>query len=277
MANTGGAPGGPSSPMRIPSPPLRRFHSAFTSGEAQFVQSPGQLPPSSIENSPSPLIAGWTPNRTPASQAGSSTYSTGGRGRRNNTTGQQRTVRRVASRFFNAPNSPDMGLNREWSLFEQVMQNEGQLRAREGSSLQRRPSRNTMFVPAGQTLETIASGSSTPGSFQSPEGQALSAPSYESTPAERAMSPEDNASEYDSDDSQDSTHSNARNTDIPAKSPRWLQLPTITPLHKNILKCAVAYFLGSLFTYNSTLSQLVTSWTTNDGLPSQSGHMVATV
>ncbi|KAF9792510.1 Fusaric acid resistance protein-like-domain-containing protein, partial [Thelephora terrestris] len=59
---------------------------------------------------------------------------------------------------------------------------------------------------------------------------------------------------------------------------RW-KPPSLSPLHRKILKCAVAYFIGSLFTFNPTLSGLITSVisTGDESAPSQSGHMVATV
>ncbi|KAI0088109.1 Fusaric acid resistance protein-like-domain-containing protein [Irpex rosettiformis] len=59
-------------------------------------------------------------------------------------------------------------------------------------------------------------------------------------------------------------------------------LPTVSlsPLHKNILKCCVAYFIGSLFTYSPFLSGFIADITggdPGDRSPSPSGHMVATV
>jgi len=58
------------------------------------------------------------------------------------------------------------------------------------------------------------------------------------------------------------------------------RLPTLPTLYRNILKCSLAYFLGSLFTYYSPLSRFI-SELTQDGpgekYPSAMGHMVATV
>jgi hypothetical protein len=57
-------------------------------------------------------------------------------------------------------------------------------------------------------------------------------------------------------------------------------LPTLPTLYRNILKCSLAYFLGSLFTYYAPLSRFI-SELTQDGpgekYPSAMGHMVATV
>ena len=66
-------------------------------------------------------------------------------------------------------------------------------------------------------------------------------------------------------------------------SRNWLSnLPTLTPLQRNILKCSIAYFIGSLFTFSPYLSGFIsdlTSYGPSDGerVPSPAGHMVATV
>jgi hypothetical protein len=61
---------------------------------------------------------------------------------------------------------------------------------------------------------------------------------------------------------------------------RLSHLPTLPPLYRNILKCSLAYFLGSLFTYYAPLSRFIAELT-QDGpgekYPSAMGHMVATV
>jgi hypothetical protein len=61
---------------------------------------------------------------------------------------------------------------------------------------------------------------------------------------------------------------------------RLSRLPTLPTLYRNILKCSLAYFLGSLFTYYDPLSRFI-SELTQDGpgekYPSAMGHMVATV
>jgi hypothetical protein len=53
---------------------------------------------------------------------------------------------------------------------------------------------------------------------------------------------------------------------------RWSQL---SALQKNIVKCSIAYFLGSLFTFNPYLSEIVGR--VSGGGPSASAHMVSTV
>ncbi|ETW81116.1 putative aromatic acid exporter [Heterobasidion irregulare TC 32-1] len=57
-------------------------------------------------------------------------------------------------------------------------------------------------------------------------------------------------------------------------------MPALPTLYRNILKCSVAYFIGSLFTYSPYLSGLISAITTRESserFPAPSGHMVATV
>ena len=66
---------------------------------------------------------------------------------------------------------------------------------------------------------------------------------------------------------------------------RWWQqplsyLPTLPTLYRNILKCSLAYLLGSLFTYYPPLAQFISELTQDspaEKYPSIMGHMVATV
>jgi hypothetical protein len=64
------------------------------------------------------------------------------------------------------------------------------------------------------------------------------------------------------------------------KGLNWPRVPTLTPVQKNILKCSVAYFLGSLFTFSPYLSGIISDVRANGPgtrTPSGSAHMVATV
>ncbi|KAF8269290.1 Fusaric acid resistance protein-like-domain-containing protein [Lactarius quietus] len=58
------------------------------------------------------------------------------------------------------------------------------------------------------------------------------------------------------------------------------RVPALPTLYRNILKCSIAYFVGSLFTYYAPLSRFIAELT-QDGpgekYPSATGHMVATV
>jgi hypothetical protein len=59
-----------------------------------------------------------------------------------------------------------------------------------------------------------------------------------------------------------------------------VRLPTLPTLYRNILKCSLAYLLGSLFTYYTPLAHFISEWTQDspgEKYPSVMGHMVATV
>lgn len=62
---------------------------------------------------------------------------------------------------------------------------------------------------------------------------------------------------------------------------RWREeIPSLSTLHRNMIKCAIAYFLSSLFTFVPFLSSLISDITTfgkGGGAPSPSAHMIATM
>ena len=82
----------------------------------------------------------------------------------------------------------------------------------------------------------------------------------------------------------DGLSSSAASLGLPSRStesylPFWPL--TFTNIHRNVLKCAIAYFIGSLFTFSPYLSRFISdlsSYGPNDPTtPSPSGHMVATM
>ncbi|EIW83515.1 hypothetical protein CONPUDRAFT_81418 [Coniophora puteana RWD-64-598 SS2] len=76
------------------------------------------------------------------------------------------------------------------------------------------------------------------------------------------------------------TESPDRKTSTKSWMPQWAKIPTIPVVWRNVLKCIVAYYLASLFTFAPPLSALLSDITTlgkDQGLPSPSGHMVATI
>ncbi|KAF7315965.1 ArAE-2 domain-containing protein [Mycena indigotica] len=166
------------------------------------------------------------------------------------------------------PSTPKQ--EQQWTVFGQLMENEG-------------------------PLWTSASGGSRRNYFQSPSTTSVndSFSALPSSPAIASSSPiveesslgdvfmnvssrEDN--EYDSEDT-DSTFSLPFAGDHERKS--WFQrLPTIPIVYQNILKCAIAYLIASLFTFNPYLSSFISDLTTygdRERRPSPSGHMVATM
>ncbi|EKM80929.1 hypothetical protein AGABI1DRAFT_56115 [Agaricus bisporus var. burnettii JB137-S8] len=98
--------------------------------------------------------------------------------------------------------------------------------------------------------------------------------------------------DYDSDDDDDTSTSSHRtigplggSTEPSANDTRYswfslTNLPTLTLLQRNVLKCSIAYFIASLFTFSPTLSHFIgdlTSYGPGAKGPSPSAHMVATI
>lgn len=84
----------------------------------------------------------------------------------------------------------------------------------------------------------------------------------------------------------DGLSSSAASLDVPqASGPTQSYLPfrplAFTNTHRNVLKCAIAYFIASLFTFSPHLSRFISdlsSYGPNDPTtPSPTGHMVATM
>ena len=182
----------------------------------------------------------------------------------------QSTSRTRTGAIFASLNRPSS--KREWSVFEQRMKNEGQMRTK--NALRGSMNEGSAASPFYQATEAaVRSDSPDPGA----------------PPLQRSAVEDDHESDdastigYDSEsDSEDSPQPSPAISNSPPKKQRWYSKwkpPSLTPLQRNILKCAVAYFVGSLFTFNQTLSNVITSVisTGDESAPSQSGHMVATV
>lgn len=80
----------------------------------------------------------------------------------------------------------------------------------------------------------------------------------------------------------DTLSSSVATLDVHSRATRsYFRLPTFTNTHRNVLKCAIAYFVASLFTFSPYLSRFISdlsSYGPNDPTtPSPSGHMVATI
>ncbi|KAF8586723.1 hypothetical protein K439DRAFT_1340213 [Ramaria rubella] len=87
------------------------------------------------------------------------------------------------------------------------------------------------------------------------------------------------ADEYDSDNSSEASTP----VQAPARPRRrcaYIKIPSLSRLQKNVLKCALAYLIASLFTFVPYLSGFLADVPSRgkwQGGPSPSGHMVATV
>ncbi|KAL5507641.1 hypothetical protein ACEPAH_7097 [Sanghuangporus vaninii] len=164
------------------------------------------------------------------------------------------------------------GGEREWTVFGQLMQDSGQLRTPDIShSVKKRHSQRSVRTSAPSTTmpsrpeSILQEGTSV---VQSPVQGTF--PELETTSAVHT--------DYDSGSGSGSDSESSTSVQPPPSVPRRWHIPEIPILYRNILKCAVAYFLGSLWTYVTPLSLMIGSITSGgDRVPFPSGHMVATV
>ncbi|KAJ6594590.1 Fusaric acid resistance protein-like-domain-containing protein [Mycena capillaripes] len=155
----------------------------------------------------------------------------------------------------------------KWSVFGQLMENEAPLFT--GGTIKPRGTNFTTHEATDPFLDV--------------DVQSLSPTAENPRQHDFLMNPpqnEDDSDGYDS-DSTSSTRTHASIDDT--ANIRWYslqRLPTVPLLYRNIFKCAVAYFIASLFTFSPYLSSFISDITTYGGgerRPSPSGHMVATV
>ena len=205
---------------------------------------------------------------------------------------RQTTLQRVATEIRRLARASDVQVvsEEDWSFFEEVMAHEG---------MQPPPG---VVHPSHTLVSTGATGSSSTYRTvrtQSPatdahledyyppveeEGEGQEGQDYEGRSSLLAS-----LSHVDSDTESSTSVESAKDVDQQDHSLRggterrwkWLShLPTLPTLYRNILKCSLAYFLGSLFTYYAPLSRFIAELT-QDGpgekYPSAMGHMVATV
>ncbi|EMD33734.1 hypothetical protein CERSUDRAFT_87077 [Gelatoporia subvermispora B] len=174
---------------------------------------------------------------------------------------------------------------REWSVFGQLMDDEERPRvARTGGTLHGGRRRQNGASRPSDTHTSHQTRPSFVGDEPLPESQASSPvtdrhmesiipSSYDvDSPSERSSS---------SDESEDRDRRTPQGSPNKLPSgPSFLRLPTLPVVWRNILKCSVAYFIGSLFTFSPYLSGFIAGVTGNgfgSNVPSPSGHMVATV
>jgi hypothetical protein len=167
-----------------------------------------------------------------------------------------------------------------WSLFGELMETEGQLRNPEVSKMQRRSRSNLEspkdIIPESETDPFLGTRAS---SHLRPKKRLSESPTPEQI---NPKLPEDLFTDYDSDTSDTSVDSTPA-LPLKADTVPWFsskRLHNLPILYRNILKCAVAYFLASLFTFSPYLSGFlsdITSYGPGERRPSPSGHMVATV
>ncbi|KAF9063974.1 Fusaric acid resistance protein-like-domain-containing protein [Rhodocollybia butyracea] len=182
---------------------------------------------------------------------------------------------RTGKRHSTIPRINTAHTPRQWSVFAQLMENEGQITPKSASF---KRTRGPGSVTSGDTTprESILD------SYVSADVQS---PINEDEHFAGGRTPAD--SDLDSEsvsgsDSEESSRASPIEQDEP--QPKWYsfrkRLPTISVLHRNIFKCAVAYFVASLFTFNPFLAGFlsdVVSGGSRQHRPLSSAHMVATV
>ncbi|TFY71629.1 hypothetical protein EVG20_g1380 [Dentipellis fragilis] len=195
------------------------------------------------------------------------------------------TFQRVTSEFrrLTRQTSPQ---DPEWSVFGQLMESESRVPP-PPPLIERGSSRTLARLETAPTRrkKTMLSSEGDPDRprMQSP----VSDPGLDSgwppeVPHEHQPETSSFSSEDESDRSTDSPTDGDASANPKPKVPWYSasRIPSLSPLQRNILKCSIAYFIASLFTYNSYLSGLITKVTLDgpqEWYPSPSGHMVATV
>jgi hypothetical protein len=230
--------------------------------------------PISRGSRPASLLESSTTSSTPRARGSASQTLGRSTARRPSLVPDGRTIRRVTSRLFRISEGPAPAPEREWTLFSQRMENEGQLPLTPRPPAQRLVSHNHTSADSSPLP---------PRPLTSIDIPHPSTPSIFGT-ASQVQSPVDDQSLLDNPRLLPSALPHEPELpppDIDASPPKLTlkeQIKTrlhLTTLQKNIIKCSIAYFLGSLFTFNPHLSQLVGA-VAGDG-PSASAHMVATV
>ena len=166
------------------------------------------------------------------------------------------------------PNRRPSEYTRQWSLFGQLMEIEGQLPSSIGST-HSHPNESDGDISVHEHAANSPLRTRLNSSFHT---------QYSAEPISYdAPFPYSITNNYEP----DSSSSSAASLDVPSRAIPPFRLPTFTNTHRNVLKCAIAYFIASLFTFSPHLSRFISdlsSYGPNDPTtPSPSGHMVATM
>lgn len=264
-----------------PTPLYMSFHSdGPVYGGTHFVGSPGQIgEPSTPPIRPIPSFGSLPPHT------------------------QRPNIGRSSPRIVSQPESPRtrtpqsfrqsfrLSLARptpehQWSLFEQLMENEGQFTI--PRSLTRRNTVNTSYCSQSSSPGPSTSASTNIDPFhsvpQSPTHRPLVDRPLVDEPFEFGPASGHSSESEDEphEDEISSVGSSATVIPPPAPSHRFFpfKVPTIPVSRKNVLKCAVAYFLASLFTFSPYLSGFLSDISTSEpgnAVPSPTGHMMASM
>lgn len=170
----------------------------------------------------------------------------------------------------------------QWSLFEQLMENEGQL-----TSPRQRARRFTVNSHRSQLSSPGSPISEATSTSVDPSHSVLQSSVHGHRDLLVSVDLEETNGYTSDSDSEDESQANQASSDgslmtatpPPAPPHRFLpfQVPTIPVLWRNVLKCAVAYFLASLFTFSPYLSGFLSDISSPGGGPSPTGHMIASM
>jgi hypothetical protein len=252
-----------------------------------LVGSPEQIPPSSVHQIPRTpsQLASHTPSSRPSLEhrSASAPHGPGLLTRRG--TDAARRITSGLMRLTPGTNAEGQtASDREWTLFGQLMENEGQLRS-PGSHDQRIKRKPSHAAISRSDISNLSESATDP--FldrivrQSPTTESRWGTTDHPVRESQSASFQDFSTDYESDSSASSV------TSVPhfaAQTSHWWfaprKLPAVPILHRNILKCGIAYFIASLFTFSPPLSGIIsdiTSYGPGKRAPAPSGHMVATV
>lgn len=189
-------------------------------------------------------------------------------------------------------------LDHQWTLFGQLMENEGQLPSPHPMSANKRPSTPRRGEHEEAFTSLTSSGSTATQRSNGDPFLDVQPVVEENEPADldgtawlprRASSPQnlysaaDNAG-YDSDSDLETSNTPSPSSFTPSErqTPESLlnRIPAVSILYRNVLKCSIAYFIASLFTFSPHLSSFISDLTSHGPgphTPFPSGHMVATM
>lgn len=201
-------------------------------------------------------------------------------------------VQEIASSFTRRSQYERPSQDREWTVFGQLMEDEARLRAppTRGPGTARSTKNNTPRA-VSEGMQSYFEGTPSPLGDRHPfltDSPPNTEPLGDTTGTLRNGAPRYSPSYTDdSSENSDPDRSSHDASQLHSSSSRkWYSIqklptiPTLSPLYRNILKCCIAYFIGSLFTFSPYLSGFIADITGDDPgdrVPSPSGHMVATM
>jgi hypothetical protein len=157
---------------------------------------------------------------------------------------------------------------RTWTMFTQLMENGGQLTPISLPSDQPLSAPNVSSEPPPRTCASPAESIATSILYTHPHTSSAASSKHLDIP-ENGRGVHDQSLPFSRLPPDSSIHKGPKY--------RWISL---SPLHRNVLKCAIAYFIASLFTFcpyfSGLISDLVSYGPGRQG-PTPSGHMVATM